>query len=124
MPKSIVEFSSNYQNVLTLTFIVKMEDCIIFNRSVLKNFLQIKTENSTTRKYSSVMSCRDKVTSHVSKSDRSSNICYTFETRENLQSLFEKSKIHDDTNCVIIPSQKPKHNLTKIKRKLSQKRQS
>ena len=47
-----------------------------------------------------------------------------FEMRENRQSFFEKTKVHNDTNYVIISSQKPKHNLTKIKSKLRQKHQS
>ena len=62
-----------------------------------------------TVQYPFVMPYRAKMTSHVSKvTDH-----YTFEMRENPLSLFEKPKIHNDTNCVIISSQKPKHNLTK-----------
>ena len=53
------------------------------------------------------MPYRAKMVSHVSKvTDH-----YTFEMRENPPSLFEKPKIRNDTNCVIISSQK--HNLTK-----------
>jgi len=43
------------------------------------------------------MSYRAKITSHVSKSDRSALIYDTIEMRENPQSLYEKSKIYNDT---------------------------